>query len=205
MNRMTDRYDTYEDGDDYGTYEEDEIPVDKPEPYPADLPVKLRDLREWARKSGDYDHSAHIRWTSDGRMLFDLAGRLAIGSGRFEAVWEYGSPRAIEVRPAPSPGIPRSSMCILVPDAAQAVLGLTNRESEVLFYGEDLAGNENEELSLAFLDHLIQRSGGEIRGVHMSEDEVTEFVNRWCGERGIQDPDSTWEPGQVSPMAFPSS
>lgn len=202
MNSMTERYDTYEDGDEYGTDEEDEVPTDHPTTYPRDLPVKLRALRDWALNSGEYDHSAYIRWAGDGRMFFDLAGRLAVGSGRFEPVWEYGSQRATEVRPAPSPGIRVSSMHIPVQDAAQSVLGITDREAEVLFYGEDLAGDENEELSLAFLDHLILRSGGDIPCFHMSDDDVTEFVNRWCGERGISDPDSTWEPGQVSPKAF---
>jgi len=202
MNRMTERYDTHYDEEEYGTEEEAEIPTDRPEPYPRDLPVKLKALRKWARESGEYDHSAYIRWTDDGGMFFDLAGHVAVGSGLYQAVWEFGNQKAADVRPAPSPGISRSSMVIPVPDAAQSVLGLTDREAEVLFYGEDVAGNENERLSLAFLDHLITRSSGEIPGFHMSDDDVTDFVNQWCGEQGIADPDSVWEPGQVSPKAF---
>jgi hypothetical protein len=202
MNRMTDRYDTHYDEEECGTNEEAEVPTDRPEPYPKDLPVKLKALRDWALRSGEYDHSSYIRWTDDGRMLFDFAGRIAVESGRYQPVWEFGSQKATEVRPAPSPGIARSSMVIPVPDAAQSVLGLTDRESEVLFYGEDVAGNENEQLSLAFLDHLITRSSGEIPGFHMSDDDVTDFVNRWSGEQGITDPDNVWEPGQVSPKAF---
>lgn len=202
MNRMTERYDTYEDDSEYGTDEEAEVPTDKPEPYPKDLPVKLKALRDWAVKSGEYDHSAYIRWSDDGRMFYDLAGRVAVGSGRYTPVWEYGSQRATEVRPVPSPGIPESSFLVPVQDAAQAILGLEDAEAQLLFYGDDVAGNENEQLSLAFLDHLIARSSGEIPGFHMSADDVTEFVNRWCGEEGIRDPDSTWEPGQVSPRAF---
>jgi hypothetical protein len=202
MNRLTDRYDTHYDEEEYGTDEEAETPRDSPQRYPDDLPVKLLELREWARNSGEHTHSAFIRWGLDDRVYYDLAGRLAVASGRFEAVWDYGSRQANEVRPVPSPGIPCSSLRIPVPDAAQSVLGLTNREAEVLFYGEDLAGNENEDLSFAFLDYLITRSNGDVPGFHMSDDEVTDFVNQWCGEEGIRDPDSTWEPGQVSPKAF---
>lgn len=201
MNRITQLIDSQEDCD---QYEEDEAPVDPPQEYPKDLPVKLIALRQWALASQGgalgFDISAYVRWLPDGSTRYDLAGHAVRTWGRYEPVWEYGRDRVSEVRPAPSPGIPRSSIRIPLPVAAQSVLGLEDAEAELLFFGVDVAGNEDAQLSLAFLDCLIGRAtGGQ---THMTADEVDAFMRRWSAERGILDPESTWQPGQVSPRAF---
>lgn len=202
MNSLTEKYENFDDEGDYGTDEEAPQPYDGPVDYPQDLPVKLLQIKEWLTTSGEYSFTAYARAGTDGVLYCDIPGHLALTSGKYEAIWEYGSTQVREVRPVPSSGIARSSMRLPIHDAAQTVLGLEDAEAELLFYGEDLAGDENEALSLAFLDLLIDRTSGAFPGFHMREEDVQEFRVRWSREHHIMDPEEVWQEGQVSPKAF---
>lgn len=198
------RYYGLDDEGDYDQYEEDETPVDRPVEYPKDLPVKLAELKKWALASQGqplgFDTSAYVRWLPDGSTRYDLAGHAIRTWGDHEPVWEYGRDRVTEVVRKPSPGISQPGIRIPVPVAAQAVLGLEDAEAELLFFGVTVAGNEDADLSIAFLDHLLERSvSGQL---HMTAEEVEAFMRRWSAEQGIQDPEATWQEGQVSPRAF---
>lgn len=202
MNSLTEKYENYEDGEECGTDEEAPQPYDGPTEYPQDLPVKLLQIKEWMATSGEYSFTAYARAGSDGVLYCDIPGHVALTCGRYEAVWEYGSSQVQEVRPVPSPGIARSSMRLPIHDAAQSALGLEDAEAELLFYGEDLSGDENEALSRDFLDHLIDRTTGVFPGFHMTAEDVQAFRVRWSREHHIMDPEEVWEEGQVSPKAF---
>jgi hypothetical protein len=201
MNRLTDRYDTYDD-DEYGTDEEAETPTDHPQPYPKDLPVKLLRIKEWMEDSGRYSFTAYARKCLDDIVRYDIPGHVVEGSDQYELIWEKGLTQATEARPLPSPGIQESSMVLSIHDAAQAVLGLDDAEAELLFYGEDLAGNENEDLSRDFLNYLILCTANAFGGVHLTPEEVQEYRSKWSMDRGIHDPEGVWQEGQVSPRAF---
>lgn len=206
MNELTEKYDTYRDGEEKGTEEEAQQPVDDgPRPYPKDLPVKLAELREWARKSFEFSISAFVRRGTDDRMYYDLAGHLVVASGKYDLIWVDEIATAQLVRPKPTKEIRHSSFELAIQDVAQTILGLEDAEAELLFFGEDTAGTEQEDLMLAFLDHLIERCNSPFGGFHMDVDDVEEFKRKWSLENGIpvysRGPQD--EEGTLSPYAFP--
>lgn len=204
MNRIDQLIASY-DEQDADQYEEDEAPVDEdPQAYPKDLPVKLLQMKEWALKSGAFDTSSYVKRDVDGFWTYDFAGYVVSCSPKYDFVWEPGSNRASQVRPRPSPGIARSTFVIEIPDAAQSLLGLDDAEAQLLFYGERVDGNEDADLSMAFLDHLIIRMSSVFPAVHMTAEDVEDFRRQWSAENAIADPEAAWEEGQVSPIAFAS-
>lgn len=137
-----------------------------------ELAQKLRALQNWALTSEEYNQRVWAKLlgpTPDCGTTMCLAGKVVHDAGYKLLFFPPGD--------AFSCSLTDGNDTENIDERAQKILGLTDREADLLFHSEDEYGAIRKELALDFLDHLIKRAEGGLGP--MTPGEVGKWQEDW--------------------------